>query len=409
MPHRNLHIIVIVLLSFSAVFGQTQIAVVDFEALGVSNNDARALTNRLMIEMHRTNKFKVLEREMLDKIIEEQKFQLSGCNSDQCLVELGQIANVQQIVGGSISKVGDLYSITARLISVETGEVITSGLYDYDGKISALMKTGMASIAAQLASIPAPNNQENRIINKIQLQNIATSEPLASEKEPRSLEQKKPSVSSPPNSVTDINGNVYKTIRIGNQVWMAENLKVTNFRNGDEISAGHSNQQWKNLTTGACSIYDNEKNNVNKYGRLYNWYAVNDNRKIAPEGWHIPTDDEWKELEMTLGMSQSEAHKKGYRGTNEGGKLAGNYDLWRSGKLSSNSDFGNSGISAVPGGFRDYDDGPFGMLSYYGYFWSATENESSTAWGRVLAYNYLDVKRDGFNKRCGFSVRCVRD
>ncbi len=84
-------LIILFVLQVSILFAQTHIAVVDFEGLGVAKNDARALTNRLMIELHRTNKFKVLEREMLDKIIEEQKFQLSGCNADQCLVELGEI------------------------------------------------------------------------------------------------------------------------------------------------------------------------------------------------------------------------------------------------------------------------------------------------------------------------------
>jgi formylglycine-generating enzyme len=153
-------LIILTLIQFSILFSQTQIAVADFEGLGVSKNDTRALTNRLIIEMHRTNKFKVLEREMLDEIIEEQKFQLSGCNSDMCLVELGQIANVHQIVGGSISKVGDVFTITARLISVESGEVVESALYDYEGKIDALMKTGMADVAAQLASLTIPSNNK---------------------------------------------------------------------------------------------------------------------------------------------------------------------------------------------------------------------------------------------------------
>jgi formylglycine-generating enzyme required for sulfatase activity/TolB-like protein len=145
-------LITISFLQLSILFAQPQIAVVDFEALGVSSNDARALTNRLIIELHRTNKFKILERKDLDKIIEEQKFQLSGCSSDQCLVKLGQIANVHQIVGGSISKVGEVYSISARLISVESGEVIQSALFDQEGEIGDLMKSGMANIAAQLAS-----------------------------------------------------------------------------------------------------------------------------------------------------------------------------------------------------------------------------------------------------------------
>jgi len=154
-------LITLSILQVSFLFAQTQIAVVDFEALGVSSNDAKALTNRLMIELHRTNEFKVLEREMLDKIIEEQKFQLSGCNADQCLVRLGEIANVQQIVGGTISKVGEVFTITARLISVESGEVVASAIFDYEGNIGALMKTGMANVAAQLTSIHIPQGDTN--------------------------------------------------------------------------------------------------------------------------------------------------------------------------------------------------------------------------------------------------------
>jgi Tol biopolymer transport system component/TolB-like protein len=171
MRFRTINIIVIILLSLSSLSAQTHIAVVDFESLSVSSDDSKALTNRLMIELHRTNMFKVLEREMLDKIIEEQKFQLSGCNSNQCLVELGQLANVHQIVTGSISKVGHIYTITARLISVETGEVVTSGIFDDEGNIGTLMKEGMASIAAQLASIQVQKNQENTRSKKLENQN----------------------------------------------------------------------------------------------------------------------------------------------------------------------------------------------------------------------------------------------
>ncbi len=151
LRHFSFQVAIYLSVTISILSAQAQIAVVDFEALGVSINDARALTNRLMIEMHRTNKFKVLEREMLDKVIEEQKFQLSGCNADQCLVELGQLANVQQIVGGTISKVGRVFSISARLIGVESGEIIESALLDYEGNIGELMKTGMANVASQLA------------------------------------------------------------------------------------------------------------------------------------------------------------------------------------------------------------------------------------------------------------------
>ena len=211
-------------------------------------------------------------------------------------------------------------------------------------------------------------------------------------------------------SLTSIGDNFYKTIQIGNQVWMAENLKVTRYRNGDKISTGHSASEWKKLTSGAYCIYNNNASGeVDTYGALYNWYAVTDSRNIAPEGWHVPTDDEWKELEMALGMSRSEVDDSLYRGTNEGSKLAGNAGLWESGMLESNSEFGNSGFTALPGGYRYNFNGYFLGMGGYGYFWSATENYSSIAWVRFLNFVSSGIYRSSLSKSYGFSVRLLRD
>ena len=209
-------------------------------------------------------------------------------------------------------------------------------------------------------------------------------------------------------TVTDIDGNVYKTVKIGNQWWMAENLKVSHYRNGDAIPNVTDNTDWSNLATGAYSNYGNDANNAVTYGSLYNWYAVGDSRNIVPEGWHVPSDEEWKRLEMYLGMSQSEADESGYRGTDQGSQLAGNADLWYDGDLVSNAAFGSSGFAVLPGGYRGYD-GYFSIMGYGAYFWSSTETSSGYAWRRTLAYGYSDVARSGNNKRGGFSVRCVRD
>ena len=200
----------------------------------------------------------------------------------------------------------------------------------------------------------------------------------------------------------------FKTIRIGDQVWMAENLKVTHYRNGDAIPTGHSNSEWENLSTGAYAVYNGNESNADTYGYLYNWFAVDDSRNIAPEGWHVPTDDEWKELEMHLGMSQSEADDTGCNGTNEGSKLAGNADLWNSGALENNSEFGSSGFTALPGGYRSYD-GSYNGMGYAGNFWSSTEGHSHDAWDRLLRYLNSGVYRSNLSKRRGFSVRCIRD
>ena len=118
---------------------------------------------------------------------------------------------------------------------------------------------------------------------------------------------KNPTENDEPKTVTDTDGNVYKTVKIGNQLWMAESLKVSHYRNGDTIPHVTDGSTWVTLTTDGYCDYDNNETLVATYGRLYNWYAVIDPRGLAPSGWHVPTDAEWKELEMYLGMSQSDA------------------------------------------------------------------------------------------------------
>ena len=209
-------------------------------------------------------------------------------------------------------------------------------------------------------------------------------------------------------AVTDIDGNEYKTVKIGDQVWMVENLKVTRYRNGDPIPNVTDNSEGANLTTGARCAYNNDNNNVATYGLLYNWHAVNDARGLAPAGWRVPTDADWKELEMFLGMSQSEADDTGYRGSDEGGKLkeAGTTH-WASPNTGATNE---SGFAALPGGYRNSESGSFRDLGLFGYWWSSTGHSSALAWCRSLGYNRSDVYREyGFGKIDCFSVRCVRD
>lgn len=209
-------------------------------------------------------------------------------------------------------------------------------------------------------------------------------------------------------TLTDIDGNTYQTVKIGNQVWMAENLKVTHYRDGTPINHVTDGSQWENLSTGAYCAYDNSESTADTYGYLYNWYAVTDVHNIAPEGWRVPTDDDWKELEMFLGLSPTEADDAGYRGSNEGSKLAGNASLWDSGDLEDNAALGESGFSALPGGYRP-TDGYFLTLGRNAYFWSATEFNTGGAWYRSLHYVSSDVGRSYGSKQGGFSVRLVRD
>jgi uncharacterized protein (TIGR02145 family) len=214
-------------------------------------------------------------------------------------------------------------------------------------------------------------------------------------------------------------GTEYQTITIGSQEWMAENLKylpsVVGSTTGSETTAYYYVYGYDGTNVADAKATAN----YNIYGVLYNWPAAMDGEAsssanpsgvqgVCPTGWHLPSDDEWKELEMALGMSQAEADDTGLRGTNEGSKLAGNASLWNSGDLENNAEFGSSGFTALPGGSR-YVGGNFDFVGYYGLWWSATEDSTSGAWDRLLHYYHSYVYRSYANKELGFSVRCLRD
>lgn len=130
---------------------QSNVAVIEFRNYDVSKNEVSALTDRLRTELFRTEKFRVIEREMMQEILNEQGFQQTGCTTDECLVTIGRLIGVEQMIGGSISRVGAVYSVSVRIISVETGEIMGTGTYDYEGDIGNLLRYGMKSVASILA------------------------------------------------------------------------------------------------------------------------------------------------------------------------------------------------------------------------------------------------------------------
>ena len=205
--------------------------------------------------------------------------------------------------------------------------------------------------------------------------------------------------------VSDIDGNAYQYVIIGTQLWLTENLKVTHFRNGDAIPNVTDSAAWRSLTNGAYCDYNNDGGNVATYGRLYNWYSVTDTRGIAPAGWHVPSDAEWKELEMFVGMNQAAADSEGFRGTDEGAKLkeAGTTH-WASPNTGATN---TSGFAALPSGLRS--DGAYSGIGSYGVFWTPSTADAGGAWTRSLWYNHSSVLRDNSNPHDGFSVRCVKD
>lgn len=198
----------------------------------------------------------------------------------------------------------------------------------------------------------------------------------------------------PVSSLCDDTTVPYPSIIIGTQVWMQKNLNVCKYRNGDDIPQVTDPIVWKNLTTGAWCYYANTTSNGTTYGKLYNWYAVNDIRGLAPTGYHIPTDLEWTTLITYLG------------GVNVAGYKMKTTTLW----AAPNADVTNSsGFSGLPGGQR-VNDGNFNAIGNVGNWWSSTENTIESVWTRSLANSNGGAGRNSWiNKGAGFSVRCLKD
>jgi uncharacterized protein (TIGR02145 family) len=208
-----------------------------------------------------------------------------------------------------------------------------------------------------------------------------------------------PSFTCGTSTVSDVDNNTYATVQIGTQCWTQSNLKVTKYRNGDNIPTGLSNAQWSSTTSGAYAIYNNDPVNDGFYGKLYNHYAVTDSRGLCPTGWHVPSDGEWTTLTDFLG---GESVAGGAMKSTATQPTPGGWSVPNTG--ASNS----SGFTGLPGGGRD-SGGGFYYLGDYGGWWSSSDAGSGYAWNRLLNYFSADAYRDYNNHRYGFSVRCVKD
>jgi len=189
--------------------------------------------------------------------------------------------------------------------------------------------------------------------------------------------------------------NEIKEVRIGNQIWMAQNLNVSQFRNGDSIPHVKTAEDWEKAgkeQKPAWCYYNNDPANESRYGKLYNWYAVNDARGLAPAGWHIPSDMEWKQLTDHLG----------------GNDLAGKKMKSTQGWARNGNGTNESGFGGLPGGYR-YDYGFFNYGELFAIWWASPVDFISFAWLYYQAYNFGNAFRYFPNKAFGFSVRCVKN
>lgn len=200
---------------------------------------------------------------------------------------------------------------------------------------------------------------------------------------------------SRPEQVIDRDGNSYSAVQIGRMVWTGKNLDVAHYRNGDPIPEVKDPEEWALLKTGAWCYSNNLRENGAIYGKLYNWYAVNDPRGLAPKGWHVAIDAEWSKLAELLGGLE-----------NAGGAIK-SATLWRD--QEGPGAVQRSSFEALPGGARRDYDGFFMTPGEYSRLWSSTESRANSAWGWSLGYFDAALRRGMANKNIGFSVRCIKE
>ncbi|MFC2087278.1 LamG-like jellyroll fold domain-containing protein, partial [Bacteroidota bacterium] len=226
-------------------------------------------------------------------------------------------------------------------------------------------------------------------------------------------------------SIQDMDGNWYQTVPIGGQCWIQKNLKTTRYADGSLIPKIDNDTDWANLsvTDKAYSWENDDSITYSDYGALYSWAAAMNGsassdsvpsgiQGVCPDGWHIPGDEEWKVLEMFLGMNRTNADMGETidRGTNEGSKLAGNASLWSNGNLENNTKFGETGFDALPIGYRGNGTGSFGGIGDGGDWWSSTEFDNDNAWFREIYFENSEIGRFYYyGKDAGLSVRCLAD
>ena len=208
-------------------------------------------------------------------------------------------------------------------------------------------------------------------------------------------------------NVTDLDGNVYHTVIIGTQTWMVENLKTTHYNDTTSISLVEDSAEWVNRITPAYCWYNNDSTSYKeKYGALYNWYSI-DSGKLAPKGWHIPTEADWTTLENYVSR---------YYSLSAGSiaKILAATTHWKSslGSSTVGYDFAknnSSGFSALPGGRRINNAYLFSKVDSIGTWWSSTSKTDSTALTLTLHYNQSTVERNNYKKKSGLSIRCIKD
>jgi len=295
------------------------------------------------------------------------------------------ISQEDSIFGFYTAELSNFYPITGTVINC-TGQPVESG-YVKMGPQIFITQNGSFNIQTCLLGEYVIRGYNITNLDSIKVSEIVTLQVNSTGANAGNVQ----TCSSMFGTVTDIDGNIYETILIGNQRWMAENLRTATYANGETIPNVTDNFTWGGLNSGAWCYYGNDPANDAVYGKLYNWYPTVDPSGLCPAGWHVPTDDEWTILTNELGGL----------GT-AGGKMK-SLSLWNAPNTGATNE---SGFSGLPGGMHynaNFTVGNFGL------WFSSSENTSNLPWYRSLNKNYEGLTRDVTSKSVGFSIRCVKD
>ena len=297
-------------------------------------------------EVRLLSAYDVLERDHLDMVLDEQKLGMSGLVYEDQVVEAGCLQGSEGVVFCEIGCLAGQSMIKVKLVDCKESVQQWSAM-GLDAKVGDVLDR----VLGVSTSVKPPRRQEGHQCG----------------------------------NAIEYNGYAYRTVRIGDQCWFAENLRTEEYNNGDMIPANLNASEWKSTSNGALA------ENIHRgYNLLYNGYAVNDARGLCPSLWHVPTDSEWAIVTDFLGSTSAALEMKSTSGWNHKGN-------------GSNS----SGFSGLPCGYRD-PRGIFSSAGFSGDWWSSS-SLGLKAWGRYMYSTNDLVYRGDFSRSYGFSVRCVRD
>lgn len=340
-----------------------------------------------------------------------------------------------EILNKRVDSLNQVVSSKDKRINDQTSQInsLNSTITSLEGKITSL-NSNVSKLNSEVQSLTSDSKNKQQELNqkKEEINRLKDSLTLLKGELEKLKPVVKPIVNNTP--VKNTPSGPYKTVTIGTQVWMKENLNVSTFRNGDPIPEAKTDEEWKRAGEEgkpAWCYYDNDPKNGTKYGKLYNWYAVNDARGLAPSGYHVPTDEEWRVLIDFLGNEVEKEMKStsGWGSYETGGfKTCPNCESWNSEYRRktachkckdtrsvpapvvtiSNNGTNSNGFSGLPGGVRNYTE-EFGVRSFNsigtsGYWWSSSESSSGSAWSRSAPSRNNSNKKDK-----GLSVRCLKD